>query len=155
MSLHRNLQLENLQSLVCRRDLLKVGPLALSASVLPGLLTGTANGAFAPSPNAKAKSVIFLWMGGGVTHIDSLDPKPEAPEQIRGTLSAIPTAIPGVQFSEVCPNLARIANDICTVRSFSHDSDDHRTPGLAAFRIGQCCLSLNPVDGIQPSSLSG
>ena len=86
------IKLENLKSLVCRRDLLKVGPLALSASVLPGLLGGTARGEFTPNPTAKAKSVIFLWMGGGVTHIDSLDPKPEAPEQIRGTLSAIPTA---------------------------------------------------------------
>lgn len=125
MGLRRNLQLENLQSLVCRRDLLKVGPLALSASVLPGLMTGTAFSAFAPSPAAKAKSVIYLWMGGGVTHIDSFDPKPEAPEQIRGTLSVIPTQIPGVQFTEVCPNLARIANDLCVVRTFSHDSDDH------------------------------
>src|SRR5436190_505445 len=104
---YRNSQLDNLRSLVCRRDLLKVGPLALSASVLPGLLTGTASAAFAPLLTAKAKSVIFLWMGGGVTHIDSLDPKPEAPEQIRGTLAAIPTAIPGIQFTEACPNLAR------------------------------------------------
>ena len=150
MSLHRNLQLENLQSLVCRRDLLKVGPLALSASVLPGLLTGTANGAFAPSPNAKAKSVIFLWMGGGVTHIDSLDPKPDAPEQIRGTLSAIPTAIPGVQFSEVCPNLARIANDLCTVRSFSHDSDDHllsQVYTLSGRKVTQAQLFTEPNIG--------
>ena len=74
MSPLRNSQLDNLRSLVCRRDLLKVGPLALSASVLPGLLTGNALGGFAPSPTAKAKSVIFLWIGGGVTHIDSLDP---------------------------------------------------------------------------------
>ena len=150
MSLHRNSQLENLQSLVCRRDLLKVGPLALSASVLPGLLTGTANGAFAPSPNAKAKSVIFLWMGGGVTHIDSLDPKPQAPEQIRGTLSAIPTAIPGVQFSEVCPNLARIANDLCTVRSFSHDSDDHllsQVYTLSGRKVTQAQLFTEPNIG--------
>jgi hypothetical protein len=150
MSLLRNSQLENLRSLVCRRDLLKVGPLALSASVLPGLLTGTADAAFAPSPTAKAKSVIFLWMGGGVTHIDSLDPKPEAPEQIRGTLSAIPTAIPGVQFAEVCPNLARIANDLCTVRSFSHDSDDHllsQVYTLSGRKVTQAQLFTEPNIG--------
>lgn len=150
MSPIRNLQLENLQSLVCRRDLLKVGPLALSASVLPGLLTGSAHAGFAPSPTAKAKSVIFLWMAGGVTHIDSLDPKPEAPEQIRGTLAPIATAIPGVQFSEVCPNLARIANDFCTVRSFSHDSDDHllsQVYTLSGRKVTQAQLFTEPNIG--------
>ena len=82
------MKIENLKSLVCRRDLLKVGPLALSASVMPGLLGGAARGEFTPNPTAKAKSVIFLWMGGGVTHIDSLDPKPEAPEHAHGEARA-------------------------------------------------------------------
>ena len=150
MSLQRNSQRENLRSLVCRRDLLKVGPLALSASVLPGLLTGRANAAFNPSPTAKAKSVIFLWMGGGVTHLDSLDPKPEAPEQVRGTLSTIATATPGVHFSEVCSNLAAISNDLCTVRSFSHDSDDHllsQVYTLSGRKVTQAQLFTEPNIG--------
>lgn len=158
MSRFGDSQLRSLQSLVCRRDLLKVGPLALSASVLPGLFTGTANAAFAPSSTAKAKSVIFLWMGGGVTHIDSLDPKPDAPEQIRGTLAAIPTAIPGVHFSEVCPNLARIANDLCTVRSFSHDSDDHllsQVYTLSGRKVTQAQLFTEPNIGAIVQYLMG
>ncbi|MFN5535158.1 MAG: DUF1501 domain-containing protein, partial [Planctomyces sp.] len=77
------------------------------------------------SPAASADSVIFLWMGGGVSHIDSFDPKPQAPQEIRGTLSAISTALAGVQFTEVMPQLARIADELCLVRSFSHDSNDH------------------------------
>jgi hypothetical protein len=125
MSPFDSLRAERLKSLVCRRDLLKIGPLAISASVLPSLLTGSVRAEVAVTPTAKAKSIIFLWMAGGVTHIDSLDPKPEAPEQIRGTLQAIPTAMPSVHFSEACPNLARIAKDLAVVRSFSHDSDDH------------------------------
>ncbi|TWW09785.1 hypothetical protein E3A20_10880, partial [Planctomyces bekefii] len=64
-------------------------------------------------------------MGGGVSHIDSFDPKPQAPQEIRGTLSAISTALAGVQFTEVMPQLARIADELCLVRSFSHDSNDH------------------------------
>ncbi len=112
------------RSIVTRRDLLKVGPIALTAAVWPGLGL-QAHAAFTPAAGAKAKSIIYLWMGGGVTHIDSLDPKPEAPPEIRGRLDAIDTALPGVQFSETCPNLAKIANDLCVVRSFSHDSDDH------------------------------
>ena len=150
MSPFRISQLENLRSLICRRDLLKVGPLAISASVLPGMLTGTSEAGFVPSPTAKAKSVIFLWMGGGVTHLDSLDPKPEAPEQIRGTLSAIATSLPGVQFAEVCPNLARIAHEICTVRSFSHDSDDHllsQVYTLSGRKVTQAQLFTEPNIG--------
>lgn len=64
-------------------------------------------------------------MAGGVTHHDSLDPKPESPEEIRGTLSPIATTLPGVQFAESCPKLARLADKLCLVRSFSHDSNDH------------------------------
>ncbi len=117
-------RIDALRSIVTRRDVLKVGPLALSAAVWPGLL-GANDAPFVPDPKAKAKSIIYLWMGGGVTHIDSLDPKPEAPVEIRGQLDAIATTLPGVQFSETCPDLARIANDLSVVRSFSHDSDDH------------------------------
>ncbi|MCA9203749.1 MAG: DUF1501 domain-containing protein, partial [Planctomycetales bacterium] len=45
---------------------------------------------------SKAQSVIFLWMAGGVTHIDSFDPKPNAPIEVRGTLETISTSLPGV-----------------------------------------------------------
>jgi len=158
MSQLNPLRHEQLKSLVCRRDLLKVGPLALSASVLPGLFDGTARTEFASNPTAKAKSVIFLWMGGGVTHIDSFDPKPDAPEQIRGTLSAISTALPGVFFSEVCPNLARIANELAVVRSFSHDSDDHllsQVYTLSGRKVTQAQLFTEPNIGAIVNYLLG
>ena len=150
MSRRRQSQSERLQSLVCRRDLLKVGPIALSSSVLPGLLQRGVSASFIPAASAKAKSVIFLWMGGGVTQLDSLDPKPLAPEQIRGTLNAISTSLPGVQFAEVCPNLARLANDLCVVRSFSHDSDDHllsQVYTLSGRKVTQAQLFTEPNIG--------
>jgi hypothetical protein len=120
-------RLEALRRVVSRRDLLKVGPVALSAAVWPTMFRPAMAQAetFTPYPTAKAKSIIYLWMGGGVTHLDSLDPKPEAPQEIRGKLGAINTALSGVHFCESCPNLARIADDLAVVRSFSHDSDDH------------------------------
>jgi Protein of unknown function (DUF1501) len=145
-----SLRAGRLRSLVCRRDLLKVGPLAVSASVFPSLLTGSARGEATVASTAKAKSIIFLWMAGGVTHLDSLDPKPEAPEQIRGTLTAIPTALPGVFFSEVCPNLARVAKDLAVVRSFSHDSDDHllsQVYTLSGRKVTQAQLFTEPNIG--------
>lgn len=104
-----------------RRDLLRVGSVGISASLWPGAARASEETATEP----KARSVILLWMAGGVTHHDSLDPKPESPEEIRGTLATIATKLPGVHFAESCPNLARVADKFCLVRSFSHDSNDH------------------------------
>src|SRR5207249_2568949 len=76
-------------------------------------------------PAATAKSVILLWMAGGVTHIDSFDPKPAAPEQVRGTLSVIDTNVSGVRFTEVMPGLAKQMHRLALVRSFAHGNNDH------------------------------
>src|SRR5438552_15747264 len=108
-----------LDPVLSRRDLLRLGGLGLAASVIPEL-----RGTDVPRL-AGAKSVILLWLAGGVTHIDSFDPKPDAPAEIRGTLGTIQTALPGVHFTEVMPCLARQMRHVALVRSFSHDSDDH------------------------------
>jgi hypothetical protein len=106
-----------------RRDLLRIGSLGIAGSVLPSV---TAKAVDAESPfKPTAKSVIYLMMMGGVTHIDSLDPKPEAPEEIRGTLGTIATKLPGVQFTEVMPCLANVADRLTLVRSYSHGNNDH------------------------------
>lgn len=112
-------------SFVTRRDLLRVGSLGVSASLWPGIGQQARASQGGEKSKPTATSVIFLWMAGGVTHHDSLDPKPEAPEEIRGTLSTIATCLPGVHFAESCPQLARVADKFCLVRSFSHDSNDH------------------------------
>src|SRR5262249_6692272 len=78
-----------------------------------------------PAPAGSARSVIFLWLAGGVTHIDSFDPKPDAPEEIRGTLETIQTDLPGIRFTEVMPGLARQMRRFALIRSCSHDSTDH------------------------------
>jgi hypothetical protein len=108
--------------LLDRRDLLRVGSLTIAASALPAQLAKAG-----PSPigTGKATSVIYLWMAGGVTHIDSFDPKPQAPVEIRGTLTDIPTKLPGIHFCETIPHLANIADQLAILRSYSHDIDDH------------------------------
>ncbi|MBQ17011.1 MAG: hypothetical protein CMJ65_07800 [Planctomycetaceae bacterium] len=107
-----------------RRDVLQAGSLGVSATVLGGLGLEAAAARSGPG-TGKAESVIFLWIGGGMTHIDSFDPKPEAPEEIRGELTAISTRLPGVQFCETLPRLAKVADRLSVVRSYSHDSNDH------------------------------
>src|SRR2546423_1485161 len=92
--------------LLSRRDLLRAGSLGVASTFLPGKVQAAKH---APG---KAKSVILLWMGGGVTHIDSFDPKPDAPVEIRGSLTSIQTALTGVRFGEVMPDLARAAKKL-------------------------------------------
>src|SRR5262249_28972975 len=104
--------------LFTRRDVLRVGAAGITAAALP------LEGAAAPD-TVQAKSVIVLWMAGGVTHHDSFDPKPGAPEEIRGTLGTIPTALPGVRFTEVMSNMAKVAADICLLRTYASGNDDH------------------------------
>lgn len=118
-----------------RRDVLRVGSLALAGSVLPGAY---ARAALPEKGDRPVKSVILLWMSGGVTHIDSFDPKPEAPQEIRGPLASIATTVPGIRLNETLPRLAQCAQHLAIVRTFCHDSNDHF--------IGQAhCLSSRPV----------
>jgi hypothetical protein len=74
---------------------------------------------------AKAKSVIHIYLQGGFAHMDSFDPKPDAPAEYRGILSPIPTSIPGTYFSSHMPYSAKIADKITVVRSMTHTEVDH------------------------------
>ena len=74
---------------------------------------------------AKAKSVIHIYLQGGFAHMDSFDPKPDAPAEYRGILSPIPTSIPGAYFSSHMPYSAKIADKITVVRSMTHTEVDH------------------------------
>ena len=124
-------QVPGLEGLMQRRDLLRVGSLSIAATALPAAMlagnrTTRAAGTNEPREGkGRAKSVIFLWMAGGVTHIDSFDPKPDAPIEIRGTLDDMPTNVPGMRFCETLPHLAKIADKLAVLRSYSHDSNDH------------------------------
>src|SRR5262245_52158638 len=73
----------------------------------------------------RAKSVILLFANGGQSQLDTWDPKPDAPAEIRGEFRAIRTALPGVLLCEHMPRLARLANRYTIVRSVTHDDLDH------------------------------
>jgi len=105
-----------------RRDALRVGAIGVAAGTLPVAASG-AEPAFDLPPTCD--SVVLLNMMGGVTHHESFDPKPDAPEDVRGLLSPIATSLPGVHFAESCPNLAKIAHKLALVRSYSHGNNDH------------------------------
>ena len=73
----------------------------------------------------NAKSVLIIFASGGQSQIDTWDPKPDAPPEIRGAFASIATAIPGVRFCEHMPQIAQIADKLCVVRSMAHEDLDH------------------------------
>ena len=113
-----------------RREWLRLGGLAGLNWALPGLIPArsraedTASLASVPG-FGKAKSVIVVFASGGQSQLDTWDPKPEAPEEIRGVFGSIQTAIPGVRFCEHMPQIARLADRLTVVRSMAHEDLDH------------------------------
>ena len=79
-----------------------------------------------PQPAApRAKSVILVFLTGGLSHLDSFDMKPDAPVGIRGEFKPAATAVPGIQFCEHLPRLAARADRLAIVRSLSHAYTNH------------------------------
>ena len=73
----------------------------------------------------KAKSCIILFAWGGMSHLETWDPKPEGPKEIRGSFNTIPTATPGIHIGEHMPYLAKQTNKLAIVRSMHHGSSAH------------------------------
>jgi hypothetical protein len=77
---------------------------------------------------ARAKTVIFVWLWGGPSQVDTFDPKPEADPNVRGAFRAIETKLPGVRFSEILPFLAARADKFSVVRSTLLQHEHTTTP---------------------------
>lgn len=87
-----------------------------------------------------AKSCILVWLDGGPSHIETFDPKPLAPSEVRGPFAAISTAVPGVELSELMPGLASRMKDLAIVRSM--------TSSLGEYNFGTHYLQT----GFKPSA---
>jgi hypothetical protein len=74
---------------------------------------------------SNRKAVILFWLSGGPSHIDMWDPKPDAPAEIRGPFSTIPTRLPGVSFCEHLPLQASIADKLSIIRSVDCSASNH------------------------------
>lgn len=116
-----------------RREALRVGGLFGLGLSLPQLLAGRAAAKEGGrSTFGRAKQVIVLYLHGGHPQQETFDPKPEGPSAVRGEFGAIETSLPGVQFSEVLPQSARLAHRMAIVRSMSHANANHVTASLPA-----------------------
>ncbi len=105
-----------------RRQLLKIGGLVWSGVSLPELLRAEET----PHTSAKSpRSCLFIVQYGGASHIDSLDPKPLAPAEIRGPFQPIATRTPGMELCELLPALAQRSDRFAVVRSMTHGNPGH------------------------------
>lgn len=111
---------------ISRRDFLRT-----SAATAAGLAAGPA---FATSP--QDVNCIFLLLAGGPSQLDTWDPKPHAPNSVRGPFSSIPTKVPGLRFTELFPKMAAAADRFAVVRSMHHTAAPIHETGLQLLQTG-------------------
>src|SRR5438132_11812542 len=101
-----------------RREFLRAGLAGFGGLTLPGLfrLRALANRPATPERTA----VILVWMRGGCSHLDTYDPKPDAPSEYRGPFAPTATRMPGLRITELLPRHARVAHRFSLLRSVAH-----------------------------------
>jgi len=144
------------------------GFLATTAKTCFGLTIGGAASSFfaqqaqaATSPKTdphgggQAKSVIYLFMSGGLTHLDTFDPKPDAPSDIRGETKAISTNVAGIQLGHCLPKLAKHMDEVALIRSMTTTQGAH-AQGRYYMRTGYAQRSsiVHPASGAWAEKLS-
>ncbi len=108
-----------------RRAFMQAGLAGFSTLSLPGILKYQAQAAESSNSGSDKKAVIMVWQPGGLSHLDSYDPKPEIGSEYRGPFKTIPTKIPGLQFTELMPRQAAIADKLVVLRSMRQTAGGH------------------------------
>lgn len=133
-----------------RQCLLHAGTLGLSGLALPNnLRANSAESVGNTTGFGRAKQCILLFMWGGPSQIDTFDPKPNAPLEVRGKFATIPTNVPGMDFSEHFRLTAQRADKLCVVRSLTHDDPAHLS-SVHTVLTGHL-PPVNKTDAIPPS----
>jgi hypothetical protein len=126
---------------VSRREFLQIGGSSVLGLTLADLLRVKAgSGGFQAGP---ARAVIFLWLWGGPSQLETWDPKPNAPMEYRGPFATIPTRVAGARFCELFPNIANWTDRLSVLRSLHTPSNDHGvagTVGLTGSAVGSVNL---------------
>ena len=104
-----------------RRDLLRIGSVGLVGLSLPKFLAAAETSGTA----ARAKSVLFYHHYGAPSHIDSFDPKPEAPLEVRGEFGTIASSAPLWHVSDIMPRIAKVCDRLAVVRTMRHRTSNH------------------------------
>lgn len=137
-----------------RRDVLRIGGLSLGGAALANLFA-TATRADSPNRLVTDRSVVFLFLHGGPSQIETFDPKMDAPAEVRSATGAVPTRIPGVAFGASFPQLARRADRLTVVRSYVPGDANHDIKpvvGKDTFGANLGCLYAHVAGASDPAS---
>src|SRR5207248_3901919 len=137
---------------ISRRSFLTLGGLAMGGLGLPGLLRAEER---AGKPHS-GKSVIMVYLSGGLAHQDTFDPKPNAPAEVRGEFRPISTKLPGVQISELLPKTAAVLDKVAIIRSLYGLRDEHSSwQNLTGYPMGVAQREGRPNFGSVVARLQG
>jgi uncharacterized protein (DUF1501 family) len=115
-----------------RREFLSAAAAGAAAMTLPSITTASPR-----LPLGTAKSCIFINLVGGPAHLDTFDPKPDAPAEYRGPFRPIQTKVPGLHLSELFPKLAGVADKFSLVRSMHHTAPPIHEAGFQLLNTGR------------------
>jgi hypothetical protein len=122
---------------ISRRNALSIGGLGMLGVTLPKILqaaeaTAAATRELANARPGRAKSVIFLYQFGGPSHLDTFDPKPEAPAGVRSHFGVIDTSAAGIRICDQLPKMAAVMNEVTLVRTVHHTMKNHNSAAYYA-----------------------
>jgi Protein of unknown function (DUF1501) len=142
---------------VTRRDLLRIGGSSLMGLSLGSMLelqNASAKEAGGPPGWKKAKSVIMIFLQGGPSHLDLWDPKENVPDNVRSVFKPISTKLPGVQFTELLPNLAQVNDKFSMIRSMSYTPKGlfNHTAAIYQLMTGYTTDKVSPSGQLEPPS---
>ncbi len=135
---------------VSRRSFLQIGSLAIGGLALPQLLQAE------QQSGSSHKGVIMVYLSGGISHQDTFDLKPDAPDEVRGEFSPIATAVPGISISEKLPQIAQVTDRCTIIRSVVGQRDEHTSfQNLTGFPQGEVQRNHYPNFGSVVSKVQG
>jgi uncharacterized protein (DUF1501 family) len=134
-----------------RRSFLLAGGLAVGGLTLPALLR-----AEQASGRRSHKSVIMVYLSGGLAHQDTFDPKPDAPAEVRGEFNPLATSVPGVRFTDQVPMLAARMDKLVLLRSIVGLKDEHSSfQNITGFGMDQSKREGRPHFGSVVAKVQG
>src|SRR6266436_1888208 len=140
-----------------RRDLLRVGGAGMLGLSLGSLLklqaVAAETGKRAGGPGwGTAKNVVMIYLQGGPSHLDLWDPKENLPDNIRSSFKPIPTKIPGVNFTEILPELAKVNDKFTMIRSMSYTPNGlfNHTAAIYQIMTGYTTDKVSPSGQLEP-----
>lgn len=137
------------QKRVSRRAFLRIGSLGLPGLTLADWLQSRS--ICQTSPRSRADAVIQVYLAGGPSHVDLLDPKPDSPAEYRGEFQTRATRVPGLFLSELLPRIGGVADRLAIVRSLHHATSDH-AEGAHWILTGHPPRQANPRSNDRPST---